>query len=97
MPPLFVRAVWPEGYGEKLLLAAIFRRAAWDIALYKNSKRLYRRRLATAAYNWLMSNVDSHFTSFLSICNILDQDPETLRAKTLKLRRKDVKKFDWVN
>jgi hypothetical protein len=97
MPVWFVRPFWPPGHGEKLLLAAIFRRAAFDIALYKNSQRIQQRRLAVEAYNWLMSDEESHFTSFVSICNILDQNPKDLRNRTLRLRREDVKKFDWVN
>jgi len=96
MGAVFVRQIWPEGYGERLLLAAIIRRAAFDIALYKASPRIHRRRWATEAFHWMMSDDDSHFTSFISICTILDQDPSEIRRKTMKLKREDVKKFDMV-
>lgn len=94
---LLVHACRPTGQGEKLLLAAIIRRAAFDIALYKGSKKLSRRRIWEGAYTWMMSDRDDYFTSFVSICNLLDQDPNEIRRKSLKLTRKDVKKYDMVD
>lgn len=96
MAVLFVRPAYPEGYRERRLLATILRRAAWDIALYKGSTKLLERRCWKDAHDWMMSDLESHFTSFVSICNILDQDPGTIRRKTMLLRREDVRKFDWV-
>ena len=97
MSLLFVQPIQLEGQGERLLLAAIIRRSAYDIALYKGSNRLSRRRIWREAYEWLMSDRDDYFTSFLSICTLLDQDPVELRRKTLLLTRKDVKKYDMVD
>jgi hypothetical protein len=94
---LVVQQCRPAGQGEKLLLAAIIRRAAFDIALYKGSKKLSRRRLWEGAFHWMMSDRDDYFTSFVSICNLLDQDPNEIRRKALKLTRKDVKKYDMVD
>jgi len=91
-----VRPFRPPGHGERLLLAAIIRRAAFDIALYKTSPRQARRKYAVQAYLWMRNPDETHFTSFASICTVLDQDPKTLREKTLKLRREDVKKYDMV-
>lgn len=90
-------SAWPDGHGEKLLLAAVIRRAAYDIALYKNSQRLTQRRLWIGAYKWMFEERDDYFTSFLSICTILDQDPAYIRERTLKLRREDVKKYELVD
>jgi len=66
----------------KTCLAAIIRRAAFDIALYHNDKKLVNRRMAIQAAKWMFDDSDMHdldpmdrFTSFLSICEILDQDP----------------------
>lgn len=92
-----IRPIWPEGQGEKLLLAAVVRRAAYDIALYRGHKKLKFRRLWIDAYHWMFNELSSReLFSFLSICEVLDQDPDTIRRKTLKLTRKDVKKYDMV-
>lgn len=101
---LYVRPAIPEGYPERLLLASILRRACYDIALYKSSRRLKDRRLYIAAYQWMFTHndprkmhPDDRFTSFINICTILDQDPDEIRKKTLKLTRKDVKKIETVD
>jgi len=80
-------------------MAAIIRRAAFDIVLYKNDPKLVNRKLAVGAFNWMFredADPKDRFTSFLSICEILDQDPEWIRGRTLQLRKTDVKKFDRV-
>ncbi len=93
----------PQGHQERLLLASIIRRAAYDVALYKHSASLTKRRLYTDALSWLLQDdenrlrPDARFTSFCNICMILDQDPKVIRSKSLKLTRKDVKKFDMVD
>ena len=92
----------PRDYRElgnriKMLLASIIRRAAYDIALYRGSTRLEDRLVATGAYNWMFNDDPIHehdrFTSFIHICDVLDQDPEWIRSATLKLQRGDVKKY----
>lgn len=97
---LVVRPIWPDGHGEKLLLAAIIRRAAYDIALYRGDKRLKFRKIWNDAHGWMFrnntSNAADRFTSFVSICTLLDQDPNEIRRKTLRLTRKDVRKYDMV-
>ena len=97
MPVLFVRPIWPEGYGERLLLAAIIRRSAYDIALYRGSQKLKARRIWREAYEWLMNDREDHFTSFVSICILLDQDSNEIRQKALMLRREDIKKYNAVD
>ena len=104
MAVLFITPCRPPGSGERLLLASILRRAAYDIALYRNARKLKLQRLGRGAYDWMFDNrpvqslpPDDRFTSFLNICTLLDQDPNEIRRKTLKLTRKDVRKFDMVN
>ena len=93
----------PRGHQERLLLASIIRRAAYDVALYKHSSSLPKRRLYIDALSWLLQDDESRvcpaarFTSFCNICMILDRDPKVIRSKSLKLTRKDVKKFDMVD
>lgn len=100
---LVVRQTRPhEGTAIRLLLASIIRRAAYDIALYRDDSRLVHRRVGVSAYNWMFEDnldrlhPDDQFTSFRSICEILDQCPEQLRRKTMLLTRSGVKKFDRV-
>lgn len=98
---LVIRELRDQASCIKLLLAAIIRRAAFDIALYKNDKKLVNRRIAIQASQWMFddrkgADKQDQFTSFLNICEILDQDPNMIRAKTLALRASDVKKFDRV-
>ena len=97
MPIVFVRRDWPQGHGERLLMAAIIRRAAFDVALYKGATKLIPRRLWKDAHDWLMNDGEEYFMSFRSICTILDQDPHEIREKALLLQRNDVKKFDMVD
>jgi len=103
MSLLYVRAINPEGQGERLLLASILRRACFDIALYKGAQDLRRRKIWLEAHQWMFTDdqmavhPDDRFTSFLNICTLLDQDPGTIRRKTMKLTRKDVKKFEMVD
>lgn len=93
---LTVREYIPEFHQEKLLLASIIRRAAYDVALYKNSASLPKKRLYIDALTWLLQDGDG-FTSFGNICMLLDRDPDTIRREALKLTRKDVKKIDMVD
>jgi hypothetical protein len=103
LPPLMM--VRPINHAEsniRMLMAAIIRRAAFDIALYKNDRKLVNRKLAHSAYNWMFNepfvrpDPFDKMTSFLNICEILDQDPEWIRSRTLQLERGDVKKFDMA-
>lgn len=84
----------PNCINERLLLAAIVRRAAFDIALYKESKRVVKRRIAVSAYNWMFNEAGEGITSFEAICDVLGQDPDWIRQQTLMLRREDVRRLD---
>lgn len=92
-----LREVRLESHSEKLLLAAILRRAAYDIALYRGVKKLPYSRIWEEAHRWMFSDVDDHVTSFTCICEILNQEPATIRQKTLSLTRRDVRKYDMVD
>lgn len=86
----------------RLLMAAVIRRAAFDIALYKNDKRLINRRLAVQATKWMFTRRDDlehhidRFASFENLCEVLDQDPNMIRRRTLALKSTDVRKFDRI-
>jgi hypothetical protein len=97
-----VKPYYEEQTKIKLLLASIIRRAAFDIALYRDDPKLVNRKVAWEAYRWMFREPQmppdpiDQFTSFLNICDVLDQDPEWIRRNTLELRREDVKKFDRI-
>ena len=87
----------PETHAEKVLLAAIIRRAAYDIALYRGSRSLICKRIWEDACKWMFDNRMDYITAFKSICMLLDQNPDEIRRKTLKLRKRDVRKYDMVD
>lgn len=90
-----------EGRQEKILLAAIIRRAAFDIALYKDSRRISERRIFIQAHRWMFldsrpAQDSDRFVSFVNLCELLGQDPDVIRRKTMLLEKSSVKKFDRV-
>jgi hypothetical protein len=86
----------PDGHSEKLLLAAVIRRAAYDIALYRGSTRLRDRMIWDDAHKWMYRSNPEHFGSFANICYLLDQNPQEIRRKTMRLTKQDVRKYDMV-
>jgi hypothetical protein len=92
-----IQPIQTDCVNERLLLAAVVRRAAFDIALYKDSVYASKRKLAVSAYNWMFNNTGVGITSFESICEILGQDESWIRQQTLLLRREDVKRLDRSN
>ena len=80
-----------------LLWAAVLRRAAYDIALYKNDRRLKFRRWGDEAYRWMFADDTENLNSFLNLCYFLNQNPTQFRQNTLKLKKTDVHKYDMVD
>ena len=88
--------------GCKTLLLEIIRRAAYDWVLYRTSRRMTQRVLAENAYRWLFvegpdtpdwaerQKEGKHITSFESICECLDLDPETVRKHVRRITPKNV-------
>lgn len=87
----------------RTLLTDVVRRAAHDWVLYRMSSRMDQRELAHDAYVWLFEEDENHpwaeirkredteMMSFLSICSIIDVDPEFAREKIRRLTQRDVK------
>lgn len=94
--------VQQEINGCKGLLLEVIRRAAYDWVLYRTSRRLFHRKLADQAYQWLFKEQEGHpdwrermqsgkhVTSFLGICTLLDLDPESVRVHVRRLTPKNV-------
>ena len=88
--------------GCKALLLEIVRRAAYDWVLYRTSGRIQHKKLAEDAYYWLFVEEMGHprwterqhsqkaITSFVSICEVLDLDPDAVRQQVRKLTVKNV-------
>lgn len=107
---LFVQKAYPESYAEKMLLACVLRRAAFDIANYRGSKRLKDKKLWNDAHRWMFGTLEwfgdmpgnsedweDEFMSFSNVCRLLNVHPTVIRQKTLRLTKKDVKKYDMVD
>jgi len=106
-----VEPAQPVEYAEKILLAAILRRAAYDIAYYRGSRKLLAKRWWESAHRWMFGDesdgedpnrsaeemhMDSYM-SFVNICYMLNADPDNIRRKTLRMTKKDVRKYDMVD
>lgn len=82
-----------DAIGARTLLQEVMKRATYDWVLYRNSTKLEQKALADDAYTWLFQEEPGHhyanvrksegksLTSFLSICDVFDVDPEVLRRK----------------
>lgn len=101
---LVVREVIPQDHAEKVLLAAIIRRAAYDLALYKGDRRSIARSLYQQAKEWIFSDQETvgddwkdSFMTFRNLCWLLNRDPVKLRQDILKLKKKDVRQYDMFD
>lgn len=80
-----------QGTLAKALLLEIILRAASDWVLYRAHHRMMYREYASSAFTWLFEEGPQHphwrertgsgkrLTSFISICEVLDFDPELVR------------------
>lgn len=91
-----------EIHGCRGLYLEVIQRAASDWVIYRNSSRLKEKRLAEASYVWLFEEKPGHpdyemrkgiskLMSFLSICSLLDLEPEEVRNRIRELTPKDIK------
>jgi hypothetical protein len=81
----------------RALLLEIIRRAAYDWVIYRNNRKLDKRKIALDAHIWLFKEKPGHpdwverkrggwaLFSFLGICEVLDFEPEVVRDRIRKL------------
>lgn len=81
----------------RTLLFEIVRRAIHDWVLYRNSSREAHLSIASDAHTWLFEEKPghpwwqerirngTHVTAFLTICDLLDIDPDTVRERARKM------------
>lgn len=86
----------------RALLLEVVRRAAHDWILYRLHDRLQLRQIAEEAYIWLFEEGPGHswnrtrklagstITSFLTICDLLDLDPEFVRRRIRDMTAKEI-------
>lgn len=90
----------PEAHAEKLLMANVLRRAAYDHVLYKRTRKLRDKLTWKDAYIWLFDpspEEDDYLMSCNNICRMLDRDIEEIRVSARKMKRQDIKKCDMVD
>lgn len=91
-----------EASRSRALLLEIVRRAIYDWVLYRGHHRLEFREIAADAYIWLFEEEEGHpwwrqradeermVTSLVSICDILDIEPKTIRARAKEMDVKTI-------
>lgn len=85
----------PERYVPyRLLWAKVIIRAAFDYALWKDSKDVRLRKVAEEAGRWLFEP-STLVNSFETICNMFDLPAALLRGYAKKLTREGVKKIEF--
>jgi len=101
---LVVREIIPQLHAEKVLLAAVIRRAAYDLALYKGDRRTTAKNLYQQAREWIFEDEENgqaefeeQFMTFRNLCWMLNENPNKLRAKILKLKKRDVRQYDMFD
>ena len=102
---LVIREIVPQVHAERVLLAAVIRRAAYDLALYKGDRRTVARALYQQARDWIFDDTEDdcslsfvqRFMSFRNLCLLLNQNPTKMRQKILKLKKRDVRQYDMFD
>ncbi len=86
----------PERYVPyRLLWAKVIIRAAYDWALWKDSKDVRLKNFAKDAYRWLFSESDL-MNSFNRVCEVLNVDRAKIRNYALNLTKDQVKKLEFM-
>lgn len=86
----------------RALLLEVIRRASYDWVLYRTSSKLPNRLLAESAHHWLFveepisatgelrQRNGKSLTGFVNICDLLEIDPEKVRAKVRTMTERDI-------
>jgi len=91
-----------EASRSRALLLEIVRRAIYDWVLYRGHARLEFKEIAADAYTWLFEEEPGHpwwrtrteekrmLTSLHAICDVMDLEPETIRARARTMTIKTI-------
>lgn len=75
------------------LWAAVVRRAAVDYVLYKDHPKTKLRKLGNDAEAWIFSEEGDTLSSFTSVCDILDLEPDLVKTKIKNLGEEDARRL----
>jgi hypothetical protein len=81
--------------GHKALWMRVIIRAAFDLASYKDDRRVALRKYADNAHKWLFEK-SLLFNSFENICAMLGLPPEPIREWASTLTKEDVQKMEHL-
>jgi hypothetical protein len=96
LPPDDYHQYHPERYVPyRLLWAKVIIRAAYDFALWKDSKDIRLRNYAKDAERWLFDE-STLMNSFSRICEVLNIDRHRIREYARNLTRDQVKKLEFM-
>lgn len=70
-------------------------RAVFDWVAYRDSSRLFQRKLAEGAQFWLFSSSEL-FNSFENVCHMLDLDPGRVRNWARTMSKDQVAKIEHL-
>lgn len=91
-----LRSHSPKRYhGFKALWVRVIIRAAFDLASYKDDKRLVKRKEADSAYKWLFSK-SLLFNSFENVCAMVGWPPDQIREWASTLTKEEVQKMEHM-
>lgn len=79
----------------RALWVRVIVRAAFDMASHKEDRKVSCRKWADDAERWLFQK-SYLFNSFVSICSMLDIDPEKFRAWAKRLTKDEVRKMEHM-
>jgi hypothetical protein len=81
--------------GVRALWIKVIIRAVFDWVAYRDSARLFQRKLAESAHTWLFRPSEL-FNSFENVCHMLDIDPEKVRRWAKTMSKDQVAKIEHL-
>lgn len=81
--------------GVRALWIKVIIRAVFDWVAYRDSTRLFQRKLAESAYTWLFRPSEL-FNSFENVCHMLDIDPSRVRGWAKTMNKDQVAKIEHL-
>lgn len=70
---------------ERSLVLSVMWQAIIDLRKHRFAKRRQHQRLYIEAYKWVASNDQSWEYSFVNLCELINLDPDRLRAELLSV------------
>lgn len=81
--------------GVRALWIKVIIRAVFDWVAYRDSSRIFQRKLADSAHSWLYRPSEL-FNSFENVCHMLDIDPNRVREWASTMSKDQVAKIEHL-